>query len=514
MSTRTNALKADISASIVVFFVALPICLGIAMASGVPLMSGILSGVVGGVLVGLLSDSKVGVSGPAAGLVAIILSGVASLGSFESFLISVLIAGGLQIVLGVFKLGSLVYFIPNAVIKGMLAAIGIIIICKELPYAVGWAADVQGNENFFQFTGEISFSDLLHAFEFVSFGSIFISIISLFVLVIWDKYLLKKHFIFTYIQGPLFVIILSVFIHFLSKKGALPFTLNPGELVSIPSINGLYDLPSIFIPPDFSSFFKKETISIGFFLALIASVETLLCVEATDKLDPLRRMTNPNRELIAQGAGNIVAGLVGALPITQVIIRSSANIEFGAKTKLSAILHGFWLLLAVVFLADMLNMIPLASLAVVLMRIGYKLAEPSAFTEMYKKGKEHFVPFMATVMGVVFFDLLIGVALGVLVSMFYLLNNDYKNPFTIVIGDDDKFHIEMAEQVTFLNKASVKNLLAKMPENASVIIDLSRSKYIHQDVLESIEDFRLQANSKKIDLIVVGDDLHLNKKLA
>ena len=398
----------DLPASIVVFFVAVPLCLGVALASGAPLFAGLIAGIVGGIIVGASSGSALGVSGPAAGLAVIVLTAIAKLGgSWEMFLMAVVLAGVFQVILGFAKAGVIANFFPSSVIQGMLTGIGLLIILKQLPHALGWDKDAFGEEDFFQPDGETTFSEILKAFEFFSVEAIIISGISLVILVLWDTILSKKHKIFSLINGPLIVVLFGIVLNYCFQNNIVGGTLSPEHLVTVPVPSSFSDFLSQFTLPDFSGITNSKVWEIALVLALVASLETLLCVEATDKLDINKRVTPTNRELKAQGLGNIISGLIGGLPITQVIVRSSANISFGGKTKLSAISHGFLILLSALTMASVLNMIPLASLATILLLVGYKLAKPAFFKELYKLGWEQFIPFITTVIVIILTDLLI-----------------------------------------------------------------------------------------------------------
>lgn len=497
--------KSDLPASIVVFFVAVPLCLGIALASGAPLFAGIIAGIVGGIVVGLASGSALGVSGPAAGLAVIVLSSIAALGSWQVFLLAVVLAGVIQIILGYAKAGFIAFFFPTSVIKGMLTGIGLLIILKQIPHALGYDKDAEGNVAFVQANGETTFSALGNALNFVTPGALLIAAISLAILIFWDAYLGKKHKIFQFIQGPLVVVVLGIVLNYLFQQGVLNFSLNTEQVVNIPVPENLTGFLAQFTFPDFSAITNPEVYKVAILLAIVASLETLLCVEATDKLDPLKRITPTNRELKAQGLGNLVSGLIGGLPITQVIVRSSANINFGGKTKLSAVMHGVFLLISAITIAGLLNMIPLASLAAILLVVGYKLAKPSLFTEMYKKGWEQFIPFVATVVGILLTDLLMGITIGILFGIFYTLRHSYRNAYhmkDVVTTEDGKevHHLVLAEEVSFFNKASVLKALDEIPGNTKVVIDCTRSKSIAHDVLELIKDFEQRAILKNIEV--------------
>lgn len=500
-----SELKNDLPASIIVFFVALPLCLGIALASGAPLFSGIIAGIIGGLIVGAASGSRLGVSGPAAGLAVIVMGAIHETfsGSYGVFLLSVVFAGILQIILGYVKAGFIGYFFPSSVIKGMLTGIGLLIILKQVPHALGWDKDVEGNDGFLQADGSNTFSSIEKAFEFVTPGAMLIALVSLAILILWDKVLSKKGKIFQIIQGPIVVVILGIVFNYLFTSGILNFVLKSDQLVSIPVPENIGAFFGQFTTPDFSALSNPAVYTTGFVIAIIASLETLLSVEATDKLDPQKNVTPTNRELKAQGLGNLVSGLIGGLPVTQVIVRSSANITFGAKTKLSAILHGCWLLLSAVTIASLLNQIPLASLAAVLIMVGYKLAKPSLFVHMYKLGWEQFIPFMATVVAILATDLLKGITVGILFGIFYTLRHSFRNSHHIkkVVSSDNGqeiHHLVLAEEVSFFNKASVLNSLDTIPANTKVVIDCSHSVSIAYDVVEMIQEYKEHAKSKNI----------------
>lgn len=499
-------IKNDLPASIVVFFVAVPLCLGIALASGAPLFAGIIAGIVGGVVVGIASGSPLGVSGPAAGLAVIVLTSIATLGgSYQAFLTAVVIAGVIQLALGYAKAGFIAYFFPSSVIKGMLTGIGLLIILKQIPHALGWDKDAIGDDAFLQADGQNTFSAIARAFEFITPGALLIAGVSLAILILWDTVLTKKHKIFQLLQGPIVVVVLGILFNLAFTNGLLPFSLNDKQIVSVPMPNSMADFIGQFTFPDFSAITNFEVWKIAIVLAIVASLETLLCVEATDKMDPDKRVTPTNRELKAQGLGNIVSGLIGGLPITQVIVRSSANINFGGKTKMSAILHGVFLLVSAIFIASLLNLIPLASLAAILLMVGYKLAKPSLFKQMYKLGWEQFIPFTATVVAILATDLLKGITVGILFGIFYTLRHSYRNSHYVKDNVSDQngktvHHMVLAEEVSFFNKASLLNTFESIPNNSKVIIDCTNSKSIAYDVIEIIKDFEHNAKTKSIEV--------------
>jgi MFS superfamily sulfate permease-like transporter len=504
-------LKNDLPASIVVFFVALPLCLGIALASGAPLFSGIIAGIIGGIVVGTASGSRLGVSGPAAGLAVIVLTAITVTfgGNYQTFLLAVVLAGVLQLALGFAKAGFIGYFFPSSVIKGMLTGIGLLIILKQIPHALGWDKDIEGDDEFLQADGDNTFTAIGKAWEFVTPGAVLIAVISLAILILWDKVLSKKHKIFQLLQGPIVVVILGIAMSYCYQNGILNFSLDADQLVRLPVPDSVAGFFSQFTFPDFTAFSNPAVYQVAFVIAIVGSLETLLSVEATDKLDPMKGITPTNRELKAQGLGNILSGLIGGLPITQVIVRSSANITFGAKTKMSAIIHGFLLLICAISIASLLNMIPLASLAAILLMVGYKLAKPSLFVQMYKLGWEQFVPFTATVVAIIATDLLKGITVGLLFGLFYTLRHSFRNSHhmktAISTNDGQKiYHLVLAEEVSFFNKASVIKALDAIPKNSKVIIDCSNSKSIAYDVVELIQEYKISAPSRKITVETVN----------
>ena len=499
-----KTIKNDLPASIVVFFVAVPLCLGIALASGAPLFAGIIAGIVGGIVVGVSSGSPLGVSGPAAGLAVIVLTSIASLGgSWTAFLLAVVLAGIFQLVLGFARAGFIAYFFPSSVIKGMLTGIGLLIILKQIPHALGWDKDPIGDVTFQQADGQNTLSEMFKAFEFITPGALLIAAISLAILIFWDSVLTKKNKIFSMINGPLVVVVIGIAMNYFYQNGILQFSLAADQVVRIPVPESLGEFFSQFTFPDLSAITNIEVWKIAIVLAIVASLETLLCVEATDKMDPDKRITPTNRELKAQGLGNIVSGLIGGLPVTQVIVRSSANISFGAKTKMSAILHGIFLLISALTIARVLNMIPLASLAAILLMVGYKLAKPSLFKQMYKLGWEQFVPFTVTVVAILTTDLLKGITAGMIVGGFYALLHSYRNSYHMkdVVTTEEGHqihHLVLAEEVSFFNKASIVKALDAIPENSKVIIDFTNSKSIAYDVIDLIKDYEINAKTKNI----------------
>lgn len=502
-------IKNDIAASIVVFFVALPLCLGIALASGAPLFAGIIAGVIGGIVVGAASGSALGVSGPAAGLTVIVLSAVEMLGSWNVFLLSVVLAGVLQMLMGYARAGFIAYFFPSSVIKGMLTGIGLLIILKQIPHALGYDHDAMNDLSYFQVDGETTLTAVFDAFYACTPGALLITIVSIAILILWDQVLTKKHKVFQLIQGPIVVVLVGILFNKLFQSGFLTFYLTPEHLVQLPVPKTTLDFFKQFTIPDFSAITQIKVWKTAIVLAVIASLETLLCVEATDKLDPYKRVTPTNQELQAQGLGNIFSGLCGGLPVTQVIVRSSANIAFGAKTKLSTILHGIFLLISAITIAQWLNLIPLASLASILIVIGYKLAKPQFFKEAYYLGMEQFIPFVGTVAGILATDLLQGIAFGLGLAIIFTLQHSYRNAYymkTTVTKENEHaiHHLVLAEEVSFFNKASIINALESIPKNSKVVIDCTNSKSIAYDVVEFIRDYKSHAKLKNIDVETVG----------
>jgi MFS superfamily sulfate permease-like transporter len=507
-------IKYDIPAAIVVFLVAVPLCLGIALASGVSLFSGIIAGMVGGIIVTLFSNSSLGVSGPAAGLVAIVVGAIEQLGSFEIFLLAVVIAGAFQVLLGFLRAGTIGYYFPSSVIKGMLAGIGAIIILKQIPHALGDDKDYEGDQDFIQPDGENTFTEIFHAFEDVlnpnlnlSWGPVIVALVSFAILILWQQNIIKKQKWALWVQGPLVVVITGIFLN-LAFAGHEHLEIVPEHLVSLPVFDSWGSFAAEFKTPDFSAILNPEIYGVAFTLAVVASMESLLCAEATDKLDPHKRTTDLNRELKAQGIGNMVAGLIGGLPVTQVIVRSSANIQSGGRSRAAAFLHGILLLICAVSIPFVLNLIPLASLAAILIMVGLKLAKPSLFQEMWRLGWNQFLPFLVTIVAILLTDLLIGIGIGMVVALFYILRNNFRAPYIQGKEKDaagnEVIRILLSEDVSFLNKSSIKQLLANIPEGSKVIIDASNTLHIDYDVIDIIEDFKAYAEFKHIEWQFVG----------
>lgn len=504
-------LKYDLPASLVVFLVATPLCLGIAMASGAPLFAGLIAGIVGGIIVGLASGSPLGVSGPAAGLAVIVLNAITTLGSYQAFLTAVVLAGILQITLGFLRAGIIGYYFPSSVIKGMLAGIGLIIILKQIPHAFGYDKDFEGNLRFQQLDQHNTLSELWYMLDAITPGALIVAIVSLTLLILWERPFIKRIKALQYVQGPLVAVIVGILLNLAFASFAPSLTIDSRHMVSIPVIEGFSGLAGVLTFPNFSQVLNPAVLTTAFTMAIVASLETLLCVEATDKLDPFKRITPTDRELKAQGLGNIVSGLLGGLPITQVIVRSSANIQSGGRTKASAVFHGVLLLFAVLLVPKLLNLIPLATLAAILLVVGYKLAKPAMFKAMYQLGWFQFTPFLVTVVGILLTDLLVGIALGMGVAIFHLLIINLRNPYFLVEERHDEhgdiFILHLSEDVSFLNRACIMQTLDAIPPHTRVIIDASRSVRIDYDVYEILTEFEKKAELNDITVTMQGVSL-------
>lgn len=481
-------LSRDLPASLVVFLVALPLCLGIAVASEASPIAGILSGVIGGMVVGFLSGSQLSVSGPAAGLTAVVAAAITNLPSYEVFLLSVVLAGGIQLVLGLVRAGIVGYFFPGSVIKGMLAAIGLILILKEIPHALGWDADYLGNQTFRQSDDYNTFSAIFAALSNIKPGAVALSAFSLLLIYLFDHPAMKRLPLVRYIPGTLMAVAGGLLLN-LGFTQRLPGWAMSGEnLVALPDINSFGDLSAALLHPDFSAIGMPEVWGTALVIALIASIESLLSIEATDKLDPLHRDTPTNRELRAQGIGNIAAGMVGGIPVTAVIVRSSANIAAGGRTKVSAIVHGLLLAVLVVAIPGLLNLIPFASLAAVLFVVGFKLTKPKLFTEMYRKGWSSFLPFSVTVVAILCTDLLIGIGIGLFVGFYFVIKSNYRR--SIVFAEHkNNYLIKLNRNVTYLNRAVLSEYLQRVPSDSELLIDVSRTEFIDPDIRETLEEF-------------------------
>src|SRR5690554_3868687 len=500
-------IKNDIPASIVVFFVALPLCLGIALASGAPMFSGLIAGIIGGIVVGSISGSKVGVSGPAAGLAAIVLTAIATLGGYENFLVAVVLGGAIQLLFGILKAGVIGYYFPSSVIKGMLTGIGIIIILKQIPNFFGYDEASAWDLEFFEIDGGNTFSELFQIINNIHPGAALIGIISLSLLILWDKILIKRSKLFQLIQGPFVVVVLGIIFYIVTESNNL-LSIGESHMVSVPIPDNASDFFKQFSFPNFNVITRVDVWVTAFTIALVASLETLLCVEASDKLDPDKNVTPTNRELLAQGTGNMISGLIGGLPITQVIVRSSANVQSGGKSKLSTILHGFLLLISVILIPKILNQIPLSVLAAILLVVGYKLAKPTLFKKMYNLGWKQWAPFIVTVAGIVFTDLLFGIGLGLLVGIVVILLKSYQNSHFLHIEDKSngkhKIKMTLAEEVTFFNKGAILKELDSLPRDTYLEIDLIKTRYLDHDIIEILEDFLFKAQERNIDIKLVS----------
>ncbi len=501
-------LKRDLPASVVVFFVALPLCLGIALASGAPLFSGLIAGVVGGAVVGAISRSPLGVSGPAAGLAVIVLGAIEVLGSFQTFLLAVVLAGLMQVGFGLLRAGVLGYFFPSAVINGMLSGIGIIIILKQIPHALGYDSNPEGDMAFTEADGGTTLSALVEMLSAIHPGAVLITAVSLAILVAWERPALARNRWLGLVPGPVVAVGVAVALQLL-LAGLPALSLAGDHLVTVPVAGSAAEFLGLFTLPDFSQLSNPAVWTVAMTIAVVASIETLLSVEATDKMDPLKRTTPTNRELFAQGIGNSLSGLIGGLPITQVIVRSTVNVQAGAQTRGSAIMHGLLLLVCIASVPQLLNLIPLSVLAAVLLVTGYKLSKPALFRAMWSYGPHQFLPFVVTVLGVVFTDLLMGVGMGLAVAIFILLQANYRNSHFLRIEEGltgRERHVitmHLAEEVTFLNKAAIKKELAQIPDGSVLIIDQSNCVYLNHDVAEIIAGFARTAAQRGITVEIV-----------
>jgi carbonic anhydrase len=497
--------RSDLPAGLVVFLVAVPLCLGIALASGAPLFAGLVSGMVGGLVVSLLSGSQLMVSGPAAGLTAIVVAAIGQLGSFEAFLASVVLAGVLQVGLAALRAGIIGYFFPSSVIKGMLAAIGLILILKQLPHAVGYDVNAMGDEAFRESGSGNTFTSLAVAARALTLGPTLLAVASLVLLVVLDRPGVKRRT--RLLPGPLLIVLLGVLANELFTAAVPALAIDPTHRVQLPQAESFSAWLSLFTTPDWSALARPETWRIALTIGLVASLETLLSLEATDKIDPYKREAPPNRELFAQGIGNTLCGLIGGLPITGVIVRSSVNIDAGARTRTAAFFHGVLLLVAVLAFPGLLNRIPLASLAAILLYTGYKLAHPRLFRTAYRLGWSQFLPFTATVVAIVLTDLLVGIGVGLAIGAFFVLKNNYEHPFH---RTTENYHytkvlrLTLSEETSFLNKASIVRTLNELPPGTDVEVDGTRARYIDYDVLEILNDFRETARLRNIRLRLLG----------
>jgi len=499
MKKYFQGVGSDLPASIVVFLVAVPLCLGVAVASGAPPFTGLIAGMTGGIVVGLISKSQLSVSGPAAGLTAIVAAAILKMPVIEAFFLAVVLAGVLQIVMGIFKLGVIGDYVPNSVIKGMLAAIGIILILKQIPYLVGYKTSFEGDETFIEASGENTFSSVLNSLNHLTPIAVLISVIGIFVLIGFETKWMKKQKIFNILSGPLVVVLLGVCINLFLGDLDHKLTAKEAQLVSIPVAGSAAEFFSFFKLPDWSAITNPNVWITAVTLALVASLETLLGIEAVDKLDPLKRATPANRELIAQGTGNIVSGLLGGLPVTSVIVRSSANVNAGARTKMSTITHGVLILLCVFFVPNLLNMIPLAALAAILVFTGYKLAKITLFVDYYKRGWDQFIPFIVTIIAIVGIDLLKGVLIGIATGIFYIIRGNFRTAI-FTVKDKDYYLIRLRKDISFFSKPKLKKELESIPKDSKLMIDLTKAEFIDKDIIETINEFTAHASLKNIDV--------------
>ena len=501
-------LKDDIPAGIVVFLVALPLCLGIALASGAPLFSGLITGLIGGLIVAWFSGSQLAVSGPAAGLTVIVFNAIETLGSFQGLLVACVLAGVIQLVLGFLRAGIIGAFFPSAVIEGMLAAIGLILIIKQIPHATGYDTSYEGDESYMKETAESSFIELFDAFRGISLGSVVISVVALLLLILWGTAWFKKQKLLKLIPGPLVAVVWGVAYNVVTRQFAPDWAVSGEHLVSLPVSEKAIDFFDNFVLPNasyLSHLGNPHVYTVAVTIAIIASLETLLSLEATDKLDPLKRLAPTNRELKAQGVGNIINGLLGGLPMTAVIVRSAASINAGGQTRVASFTHGVFLLLSVMFLSHYLNTIPLACLAAILLHTGYKLANPVLFKTFYQKGMSQFLPFVITVIAILVTDLLKGMAIGMVIGLFFVIRANYHAAITL-IQDGSHYLLSLNKDVSFLNKALLRKFILSIPEQSTVTIDASKAKFIDHDIMETIEDFLAAAPDDNIKVEVI--ELH------
>lgn len=516
MSSTVSTVLADTKAGLVVFFVALPLCLGIALASGAPLMSGLVAGIVGGTVVGLLSGSHTSVSGPAAGLSAVVASQILSLGSFSAFLMALILAGMIQISLGVARGGFISEFFPSSVIKGLLAAIGVIIILKQIPHLVGHDADPEGDLSFSQPDLETTFSELFRMFGYFQLGAAVVGLLSVALLLLWDNWKPLKTSLF---PAPVAVVLFGIGGGLWFEHLGEPWIIKPSHLVQVPVAGNLAELFRLLPRPDFSQWMNPAVYTAGMTLALVASLETLLNLKAVDRIDPRQGTSPPNQELCAQGIGNVVCGLIGGLPITSVIIRSSVNVNADGQTKLAAIIHGILLLASVPLIPTWLNTIPLSCLAAILLVTGIKLASPALIKQMWSEGRYQFIPFAATVTAIVFTDLLIGIVIGLIVAIGFILNSNMRRPVHRLVErhlGGDVVHIELANQVSVLNRAALAKALNDVPRNGRVLLDARSTDYIDPDVLDLIRDFKDQtgpAHGVEVSLIGFRSEYHFEDQI-
>lgn len=505
MYNHFKHLKQDIPAGLVVFLVALPLCLGVALASGAPLFSGIIAGIIGGMLVSWASGSHLSVSGPAAGLTVIVFNAIESLGSFQAFLLSVTLAGAMQLILGFLKAGLIGAFFPGSVIKGMLAAIGLILIIKQTPHATGYHSSYEGDESYMNETAESSFFELAQALEGIVPSVTLVSAVALLILILWDSAFFKRFTWLRAIPGPLAAVIWGIGYNAFALRYAPEWAIPQEHLVSLPELGSIGSFIGQLQMPDFNQIQNPKVFSVAVTIAVIASLETLLSVEAVDKLDPHKRVSPTNRELKAQGVGNMLSGLLGGLPITAVIVRSAANINAGGQTRLASFVHGTLLLISAIFLAEFLNTIPLACLAAILLQTGYKLAKPKLFAEFYRKGWNQFLPFVITVGAILITDLLLGIAIGMTSGIFFVLKANFHEAMTLT-QHGSSYLLRLHKDVSFLNKALLRKQLNTIPNDCHLIVDGQKALFIDQDILETLADFLVAAGDRGIVVETQGFD--------
>ncbi len=499
-------LKHDIPAAIVVFLVALPLCLGIALGAGAPMIAGVTAGVVGGIVAGALSGSHVSVSGPTASLVVIVLTATQRVGSYRGFLVAVVLSGLLQIVFGVLRFGEIADYVPNSVIKGLLAGIGVIIILKQIPHALGRDSDFEGDFSFLQFGGNNTLSELAQSVVSASLGAVIIFAVGLALMLLWDRAAGKAR-VFQIVPGQLAVVAAGIGLNQLFSVIAPGLEAHPAHLVNLPVPASMADFFRQFTWPDFSAISNQTVWTTALTIALAGSTETLLSLEAADRLDPYKRMSSPSRELRAQGIGNVVSGLIGGLPITSVVVRTAANVEAGARTRMSTIIHGVLLLASVIVLPGVLRLTPLACLATILIVVGFKLTKPSLYRKVYSQGWDQFLPFIVTVLGVVFTDLLTGVLVGLTFGIFFVIRTNHHEAITVV-SQDSNYLFRFTKDASFLNKNEFRRKLRALPDHSQVVVDGSRALFIDHDIREIVEDFRQLASHKSIEIETRGWESH------
>ncbi len=498
-------IKNDLRSAVVVALIALPLCLGISFASGAPLISGLISGIIGGIVVGAISKSTFSVSGPAAGLTVVVLDSITQLGSIESFLPAVILAGAFQLLLGRYKAGELAFFVPSSVIKGMTAAIGLILVLKQIPHAVGYSMVAEGEMSFKTSNNENTFSSILFALQSLNPGAVIVSLLCFLTILLAEIPGFKKSFLGLIMPGPLLAVLIGISLNHVFLTFIPTLALSGNALVQLPVADSIFSLYSTFPKPDWSVVSDFTVWKVAIMLALIASLETLLGIEAIDKLDPYRRVTPPNRELIAQGFGNIFSGLAGGIPVTSVVVRSSANVEAGASSKYSAIIHGLILMFFVLFIPGILNQIPLAALAAVLIRIGYKLTSPKVLKEVSSQNINQLIPFIVTIVAVMFTDLLTGVLIGISAGIIFVLRANFHSAVTLT-NYKGNFLIKLQKDVSFLNKARITETLESVPANSKLIIDGTMADFIDADIMEVINNYYKHASLSNISVKLEGID--------